>query len=39
MDTSCIGFHEAKLDSEAVRRRIKDVEMIIKKMEGLVKNT
>ena len=32
------GFHEAKLDSEAVRRRVKDVEMIIRKMEELVKN-
>ena len=33
------GFHEVKLDSEAVRRRVKDVVMIIKEMEGLVKNT
>ena len=32
------GSHEAKLDSEAVRRRVKDVEMIIKEMEKLVKN-
>ena len=32
------GFHEAKLDREAVRRRVKDVEMIIKEMEELIKN-